>query len=213
MDADKRTWIYAGLALVAGVGLVSIMAKKSEEAPSPGIAPKKTGPILTPKGVLVGGDRVFLFGDSLAQGLTKPLEQLASDMGVKFFGDGRTSTIINQWNSQPWLANDLSLAPPKFILVSLGTNDMKLFDANTEKSALNNLITKMKATKATIVWILPPTMPFPDNGILKMIMATGLPVFHSEALSIPRGSDKIHPTVAGYAGWAGAIWAFLKRGV
>lgn len=140
------------------------------------------------------------------------MAQLASDMGVSFLGDGRVSTRIDQWASQPWLAGDLTLAPT-FVLVSLGTNDMKLFDPALETPFLKALVAKLRATGARLVWILPPVMPFPDKGVLAMIAATGMPLFHSEALVLPRGSDQIHPTSVGYAGWAGAIWSFLRRGV
>lgn len=38
----------------------------------------------------------------------------------------------------------------------------------------------------------------------------GMPLFRTDALALPMGPDGIAPTVEGYAGWAGALWRWLR---
>jgi len=199
MDPRKRVWIYSGLAVAAGVGLV-VASRPSSSGPQVGGAPPK--PRLGP------GSRLLLVGDSLAQGLAPPLGELAKGLGVAFRADGRVGTRIAQWAAQPWLSADLAWGPT-MVLVSLGTNDMKLPAPAVEQPALAQLAARLKSSGSRVVWLNPPTMPFPDRGVLAMIAATGLEVFHSEALQLTRGPDGIHPTVSAFAGWAGSIWRWV----
>jgi lysophospholipase L1-like esterase len=194
VDSGKRLWLYTGLALAAGVGLVSAASK-------PKTLPEPIKPVLKP------GSKVLLIGDSFAQGLAPPLKQLFSEHGMLFLADGRIGSTIQQWASQPWLDAALAKGKPDVVLVSLGTNDMKLVDPMLEKPALANLVSKLKQSAGSIVWISPPSLPFPDRGVRSML--ADMPAFHSEALSIPRGPDAIHPNIAGYAGWAGALFRWL----
>lgn len=200
MDSNKRLWIYTGLALVAGVGLVSAVAPSapvSTPRPSGGPPPLRLGP----------GARVLLIGDSLAQGLKLPLQQLAGDAKVPFAADGRQGSRIDQWNAEPWLQTIVTAFRPTLVLVSLGTNDMRMAaPAETQKAPLAALVAKLRAAAPEVGWIMPPTMPFPDRGMRALLLSTGLPVFRSDQLTIQRAGDGIHPTAMGYGGWAGQVW-------
>lgn len=200
MSPRRRIWVYAGLALAAGVGLATAVR------PSAGPAPSKSKPS-GPRG-LTRSDRLLLVGDSLAVGLSHPLGQLAHDAQVAFLADGRISTRISQWAQNTWLPTALTFAPT-LVLISLGTNDMLLADPTLEAPALAAILERVRGAGANALWVVPPTMPFADRGVRAMIAASGVTRFPSDALTIPRGPDRIHPTAAGYAGWAGAIWQFL----
>lgn len=198
MDSKRRLWIWTGLCLVAGVGLAVSASAAGTAAP--------------PKRVLGPGARLLLIGDSLAVGLATPLGQIARESGVEFMGAGRSGTRIDQWTNQPWLASAVAAFRPTVILVSLGTNDEKLKDpATTQKPFLARLAAQLRSTGAKVVWIAPPTMPFPDKGIQALIRTAGFPVFGSEALTIPRAGDGIHPTAAGYAGFGGSVWRWVDQ--
>lgn len=190
-------WIYAGLGLAAGVGLVVASSSKEKSLPE---SPKSP--------FLRAGDRVLLIGDSLAQGLSVPMKQLASEDQIAFLADGRQGTRIGQWGVEPWLSQDLATFRPTLVLVSLGTNDMRMTDPNGERPALAALLLALRGLRA--LWIAPPTMPFPDRGVRAMIADTEVPTFHSESLSIPRGPDGIHPTASGFAGFAGSVWKSIR---
>lgn len=200
MDPRKRAWIWSGLVLAAGVGLVS--AASSRE-PAPGATPQK--PTAPRRRRTAAGARFALLGDSFAQGLALPLGQLARDAQVALVVDGRQGARITDFASS---APSLS-APLDVVLVSLGTNDMKMQKPDDEAPLLDQLLASLRRAGKEVIWIAPPALPFPDRGVRRMIAKTAVPSFASDTLVIPRGPDGIHPTAFGYAGWAGAIWRWL----
>lgn len=159
---------------------------------------------------IVRGSRVFLLGDSLAVGLAYPLGQLAKDHGVAFSSMAIQGTRIDEWAASQKLLDAITAFKPTHILVSLGTNDeyMKL-DAKARQAApLAKLLSALKA-HAPVLWIGPPKLPKTGtNGAIPLILEN-VPASHyfpSQKLEIPRAGDGLHPTVAGYAGWAANIW-------
>lgn len=196
MRPSSKQWLYAGLALVAGVGVVRLMS----------------GPRIK------RGLRVLLVGDSLAVGTAPHYAALAKEAGVDFKSIAIVGTRIDQWATSADLAKAIKDFNPGLVLVSLGTNDafMRGDVIPKQHAALEKLLTVL--ADRDIVWIGPPTLPNPPTpGMITMIQdAAGNALspryhyFHSERLSIPRGPDKIHPIVRGYAGWAGAVWHWLS---
>ena len=160
------------------------------------------------------GSRVFLLGDSLSVGLSRPLAQLAKEHGVEFAHMGKVGTRIDQWANNAALFDAIRKFKPTLILVSLGTNDefMKLDGGKRQAPYLETLLTKLRAI-APVAWIGPPKLPKPDtNGVIPLILkkVPSSHYFPSQKLTIPRAGDKLHPTTSGYAGWAGAIWKWLS---
>lgn len=187
---DKR-WLLGGLLVAGGVGLLTVATRRP-----------KLGP----------GSRVLLFGDSMAVGLNQHMPQLADEAGVAYTGSGIVGTRIDQWARDTWLDQALQDFKPTLILVSLGTNDEATAPGAVERErpAFETLLGKLTATGADVVWIGPPELPFPRQGVSDMIRSAVPYYFRSEQLDIPRGPDNLHPNAAGYAGWAGAIWRWLS---
>ena len=193
---SSKQWLYAGLAVVAGVGVVRLLS----------------GPRIR------RGLKVLLIGDSLAVGTAPHYAALAKEAGVEFKSLAVTGTRIDQWASSVELPKILQSFKPDLILVSLGTNDafMKGDVVAKQRAQLDRLLQALHGSE--VVWIGPPTLPSPPSpGIITMIQdSSGSPLaprfhyFHSERLQIPRGPDGIHPTARGYAGWAGAVWHWLS---
>ena len=186
-----RAWVYAGLAAVAGMGLVRA---------------------LRPSRLKPGESRIMLVGDSLAVGLSTPLGALSKDAKILFDPLATVSTRIDQWAQSGTLVDHLASFKPTLVLVSLGTNDEYLSgDAvSRQRPYLEQLLSRFQGTD--VVWIGPPTLPKPTNGIVPMLQAR-LPSSHyfpSHTLTIARGPDQIHPTAKGYAAWAGALWQWLS---
>lgn len=190
-----RTWLLIGVVLAAGVGVARML--------DPG----------RPR--IASGGRVYLVGDSLAQGLLPPLRQEAADADVELRGRGVRSTRIRDWTHgelQQALQADLQGFDPDLVLVSLGTND---FTASPEAVAdsVAELLEELSAHR--IVWVLPPT--YVDKAgndrlatvrdIIRQKVANAFP---SDELEIPRAPDGLHPTAKGYSGWAAAIWQWLS---
>ncbi len=208
MRPSSKSWIYAGLALVAGLGMVRLL----------------NGPRIR-KGL-----RVLLIGDSLAVGMAPLFASMSKEAGVDFKAMATVGTRIDQWASNTDLKKLLETFQPELVLVSLGTNDSFMQGAGIvakQQAQLEKLLTLLTTWPRSkdyglgpehIVWIGPPTLPNPPNpGISKMIqdsagsaLAPRYYYFHSERLTLPRGPDNLHPTVRGYAGWAGAIWHWLS---
>lgn len=186
MDSDKRAWIWGGLALAAGIGVV--MAKAET----------------------FGGGRqkVLLIGDDLALGLATPLKTLVEAAGMGFFVDGKKATTITDWALGSWLESDLEERRPTLVVVSLGMADMLLSTPADEAPEVVALLHLAASTGAAVLWVPPPLLPYDVPVVRQMIAAATLP-FPSDALDIPRGPDEIFPTARGYAGWAGAVWRWL----
>lgn len=198
MSATDRTWLYAGLLVAAGFGVASLL---------------KRGPQIR------RGQKLLLFGDSLAVGLSPVLGQLAKENGVAFAGLGKVGSTIREWAGTGELGAGLRARlaeKPNLVLCSLGTNDeyLSAASAQAELPALDALIALVRASGAELGWIGHPTLAKPGNGIGEVIRSK-FPenrYFHSEKLEIPRGGDGLHPTVKGYAGWAGQIWLWITGG-
>jgi lysophospholipase L1-like esterase len=175
--ATTRLLIYAGV-LAVGVGTASVALA----------GPPKLHP----------GKRVFLLGDSLAVGLSRPLSALAKDNRVAFESMAIQGTRLDQWANNPKLFAAIQKFKPDVILVSLGTNDeyMKLDGGVKQAPHLHTLLANPKTG---------------TNGVVPLIMKN-VPSSHyfpSHELEIPRAPDKLHPTTAGYAGWAAKIWSWI----
>jgi len=174
--------------------------------------------VITAHPKLRADSRILLIGDSLAQGLNPQLKALARDERVTYEGRGISGSRIDQWAKNPWLDQTLASYQPTLILVSLGTNDAYMQGDVWERQrpALERLLDKLEASGAEVVWITPPTLPVVHNGMrvdagfLDTLSREAPNVFDSTALNIPRGPDGLHPNVAGLAGWAGALWAWLS---
>jgi len=206
MRPSSRQWVYAGLVLMAGIGMVRLLS---------GARIRK-------------GMRALLIGDSLAVGMAPFFSVLAKEAGVDFKALATVGTRIDQWASSAELKQLLGTFQPQLILVSLGTNDSFMQGGDVvqkQQAQLEKLLAILTQWPRAggigpehIVWIGPPVLPNPPNlGIAKMIqdnagsaLSPHYSYFHSERLQLPRGPDKLHPTARGYAGWAGAVWHWLS---
>lgn len=208
MRPSSKQWIYAGLVLVAGLGMARLL----------------NGPRVRK------GMKILLLGDSLAVGTAPHFSALAKEAKVEFKSLAKEGTRIDQWASNADLARLLSSYQPDLVLVSLGTNDSFMQGTGVvakQQQALEKLLALLTQWPRTngsgrgpehIVWVGSPTLPNPPNpGISKMIQDSAggaisprYHYFHSERLQLPRGPDNLHPTARGYAGWAGAIWHWLS---
>jgi lysophospholipase L1-like esterase len=194
-----RTWLYGGLLIAGGVALAKALSH---------------GPTIRP------GQRLLLFGDSLAVGLSTPMASLASDNGVAFDAVGQVGSTVGMWSGSSSLNTSLQqklALGPNVVLCSLGTNDeaMNVDAATAELPGLDSLIALCRSSGATLGWIGPPAflscLSFTPNGFSGAIRQK-IPsndYFPSETYDIPRGGDCLHPTVKGYAGWAGLIWQWM----
>lgn len=195
MDSYRgdRTWLYAGL-IAVGVGAYLVTR----------------GPRLR------RGESLFLFGDSLAEGIAPPLAALCRDNGVKFASATKVGSTVREWMTPGGTLNGKLVAGlaarPTLTLCSLGTNDeyLSIDSARAEIPMLQQLIELVRGS-STLGWIGPPTLPRPGNGFTGVIRehVSRSHYFDSARYQIPRAGDGLHPTVKGYTGWAGQIWLWV----
>jgi lysophospholipase L1-like esterase len=104
------------------------------------------------------------------------------------------------------LRAELAAHPPDAAIVVLGTNDEYLGPGAAKRQApyVDAIMAEMPARR---VLVGPPTLP-KNNGVTAMLAARVSPYFASNRLTIPRARDNVHPTSAGAAGWANAVWAW-----
>lgn len=206
-----RRWLLGGLLLAGGIGLVAAVRRR-------------------PK--LTEHSRLLMFGDSMAQGLDPHMKALAKESGIPYFAAAVPGTRIDQWAASQKLDQYLAEFQPTLTLVALGTNDAYLPGDVWQKQAphLQTLLEKLRtfsnanvndaagphyAAGTEIIWIGPPPLPATHLGMslntdFLEALAKAVPhYFPSDELDIPRGPDGLHPSAAGFAGWAGRIWASL----
>ena len=158
--------------------------------------------------------KILLIGDSLAVGMTKSFGSLAAAAGIPFAASAEVGTRADQWTSRvvPLLAQHR----PDLVMVSLGTNDSALADPARNLSAMQLIVATVENAGADVLWIEPPTLPqkygastLQESVVRDMIRGLGVRTFDSSTLTIPRGGDHLHPTPAGYASWANAVWPYV----
>lgn len=148
------------------------------------------------------GDRVYLFGDSLAQGLASPLRKALAAKGVDLVADVQPGTRFDQWVGRG--PNGAVPSGARFALISLGTNDAMAnaaHQANVPGWALD-ISASLHSGGVTPVWLIPPPMRFSTQAAVDAVRGTKDPVVASK--DYPR-YDGIHPTPAGFETWAGDI--------
>ena len=155
-------------------------------------------PILSPK-------NIYVMGDSLAQGLSTPIKKYAKDNNIKFHSRTIVGSTSIQWSKFESLNQDLNNYKPDLIVVSLGTNDMR--GDRSPQSSIEKISNKLINTGAKVVWLIPPSMPFPDRGIRDFIYQLPKRVnkLKCDDSILERSKDKIHFTQKGYSEWANCI--------
>lgn len=191
-----RRWILGGLLFAGGVGVVRVLTHR-------------------PK--LDENSRILVIGDSLAKGLTPHLGALADDEGLPLFGMAISGTVTVQWVNSEKLKAQLASFKPSHVFVSLGTNDAYTqFNPEDVADDAEELVEIIQAAGAHPIWIGMPPLPRFHGGNeinpeVLMSVKDAVPFyFDSSELDIPREPDGLHPTAAGYAGWAGAFWNWIS---
>lgn len=152
---------------------------------------------------------VYLIGDSMAAGLSQPIAKEVRKAGNTFHSRYKIGSTVIDWAKMPELDQDIRNYNPDTILISLGTNDMKVINFNLEKRSLKSFLKKIQNSGAKeIIWIVPTSMPFKDNGFLKIL--EDVDVKKVMCGSYERSHDKIHFTMNGYKDWANCIALHLR---
>ncbi len=161
-------------------------------------------------------ERVLLIGDSLSAGLGLHVAKHARRCGTKLFVHGVVGSHVTEWTQPSWLKAQLQRAKPTVVMVSLGGNDFMRNDPRNVERAIATFVSIVRERGARLLWISPPTMPFPDKvGVRDMWQgAIGSDMlidwYPTEQLKIPRVSDRVHPTISEYSKLSHTLWQWMS---
>ena len=182
VERTKKAWLYGGLALAEGVGLVST-PEASEHPP-----------------FQLGGS-VVLFGDELALGLGTPFRELCEMDWLGLEVSGRRGSKPSEWLDRGW-AKKLGGRPAPTLF--LGAFQWPSSAPDAAMRAIEHVV----EASGPVLWLAPPWAAEASRAMeLRQRPPHG--VFCADALDIPLGPDGRQPTAMGYAGWAGALWKWL----
>lgn len=207
---ELKNIFYGAAALSAGACLWLLLRPFSESKTA---EPPKLAP----------GDLVLLLGDSHAVGLDG---RYAGDLGSVIKGRsngqiGYAAVPVGGTGAPYWknhIGPVLAQYKPKVVVLSLGGNDFQFQDPALTRAGINTIVSSVRAAGATLVWLEPTIMPMPDNGGVRKMwqemvdegLVTKFPWLSLEPL--PRVSDNIHLTTAGYKTSTDAIGKWLLPG-
>ncbi len=198
MQQSKRAWIYSGLALPKGVGLVRTAGAVLEHRE----AGSET--LLTL--------RVALIGDELAEGLQKALRVLGEGSGAAIDARPRRGSTVAAWIEEGWLREALA-ALPACVVAAFTWGILSERRRAVPTGAMRVAQEAADLAGARIIWVAPPTvLPDAVREVRENVIGERHGVLTSEGLDIQLGPDGARPTVLGYAGWAGAVWRQLESG-
>jgi hypothetical protein len=198
MQTAKRRWIYSGLAIPKGVGVV----RRSGADVSRPRADFGAGPTV----------RVALIGDELADGLSMALRLLGEEAGALIDSCPRPASTVASWLDEGWFDHVLAGTPqwvvaaftwgiPGSARLAVPTGAMRVAQESADRVA------------ARVVWVAPPgVLADAVREVRENIIGERHGVLSTEGLQIQLGPDGERPTALGYAAWAGNVWKQLEQG-
>jgi len=153
-------------------------------------------PVAEHPSVLRQGSRLLLVADEGAYRLASPLEHLCRDSAV-LFALYRIRSDQDEAKLEKQLAKVVTDFRPWVALMSYETLTPARWAA------------VLRLTGARLAWILPLDVE-QARRMRGRLHRVRIPSFHSELLDLRRGPDAKGLSVEGYAGWAGALWGWLR---
>jgi hypothetical protein len=142
-----------------------------------------------------------LFGDELAVGLGTPLAELAHGH-VRFGMRAHDKSAPYDWVRFQWMADFVRTQPGPTVFLGVFRGG---YAADHSDYVMQTIETIASTNGSTVAWLGPP-----GQSVLTYGGKLGPhQLFAADDLDIQLGPDESHPTAVGYAGWAGAIWAWL----
>jgi hypothetical protein len=156
------------------------------------------------------GTSVLHVGDSFVHsGLTQELRPKLEALGVRYEVHAEKSTNSLDWAKRvPALVASMQ---PDLVIITLGGNEIASQHLDVEARAVKRIVEAIG--NRPCVWTTPPLWR-EESGVFDTIQASLAPCrfFETDVVVgkfIPRRADKIHPTMAGGAMWADALYSWL----
>jgi len=146
---------------------------------------------------------VLLVGDSMAEGLYPNLKK--DGIQYRITPMYKRGTAVPFWNRSAELSKAIKEKKWDIVLVSLGTNDLRLKQKTMEEYFQFN--EKLSSIKADVYWIIPPVMPFRNELVEEWIENPPPPIqkIDCSTYQFNRAPDKIHLQPSGYKAWSQCV--------
>ncbi|MCC6903331.1 MAG: SGNH/GDSL hydrolase family protein [Polyangiaceae bacterium] len=185
-------------------------APAASAEPAPASAPTPAAP--SAPDPLPEGTVVLHIGDSMAGALGVALNDELKQHKVKGILRFKTASYIPGWAGGQELPLHLSQMKPDLVLITLGTNEVKMPDP-TQRAPLVKKIVKLIGDRPC-VWLAPPIWT-DERGLYQVIRDNVAPCRYMDTEVVypgmPRLGDKIHPTINARKEWAKRVVAWLAK--
>lgn len=178
---SKRDWVYAGISHPAKI----VIARAS--------ASRKLAP----------GAKVVLVGDEHAAGIGQFLGRLCMDSKINCRFEWERGLALENWATADRIQK-MKESKPSLVVASFNS---KSTDPQVVALKLSDLLKRMGSIP--LVWVLPLETGPQTNALTLALSSVGIPVFYSDSIEVHR-SQTGAPSARGYAGWAGAIWGWIR---
>jgi lysophospholipase L1-like esterase len=215
--------------ILAGLTVAVATPTKSPPPPRP---PAAKDPSLTPVSDVAGLPRVLLIGDSISMGYTVPVRKLLqgkANIHRIMENGGPTTNGLAKLNL--WLGD----SKWDVIHFNFGLHDLKLITAGQRRLTvpeyeknLENIVTRLKATGAKLVWATTTPVPGPASKLARItedvplynaaaqrvMQKNHIPIDDLYAFALPRLAEiqrpeNVHYTDAGYDALAKQVAASI----
>lgn len=146
------------------------------------------------------GSKILVVGDEHAAAIGQFLGKLALDARMNLRFEWERGQLFERWAIASRLERSMTYRPD-VVLVAMPTNVVDPSD----------LVDRLKSVKkacstASVAYVL----PLERNDTLSLALpAADIDAFHTDEIEIHR-SPTGSPSAKGYAGWAGAIWGWIR---
>lgn len=184
----------------------------SPPVPAPSAEPPPAPPAQSEPAPLPEGTVVLHIDDSMAGALGVALNAELKQHKVKGHLRFKTASYIPGWAGGLELPLHLSQLKPDLVLITLGTNEVKMPDP-TQRAPMLKKIVKAIGDRPC-VWIAPPVWT-QEKGLYQVIRDNIAPCRYMDTEVVypdmPRLGDKIHPTIGARQEWAKRVVAWLAK--
>jgi lysophospholipase L1-like esterase len=182
------------------------------EAAAEASAPEASAPEASTPLPLPEGTTVLHIGDSMAGALGVELNHELAKQKVTGVLRFKTASYIPSWAWSKQLPVYLAQYKPDLVLITLGTNEVKIPDPNERIPTIKKLVARLGGRPC--VWIAPPVWT-KEMGLYQVIRDNIAPCRYMDTAVVypdmPRLDDKIHPTIPARRVWAKRVVDWLQK--
>lgn len=155
--------------------------------------------------------KIFVIGDSMAQGLEPHLKKLSKDYNCEIITKFKIGSSTFYWSNEELILDELVQESPDLVLIVLGSNEWQGSSNPKLKRSAKKLIDNITKNKFAYIWIGPPVKNAQKYNEMLQAVADSKNIFDYTDLNVSRAKDNIHPTSKGFLIWSKQILDKLHK--